>query len=163
MKSYIITILLFVHAIIFFKTSFNFPAFSLRKTIHVSQILAHVQVEQSKQVGLSQEKIYNELVWKNGLLFVLAALTIISCLIIRRQRLQLNVYHKEQNLAKVELENVRRQEAKLKEELESAHKKLTSYSLNFIQKNGLMEALKINIDLLKKAPHRENMKELNRS
>ncbi|MEK6477507.1 tetratricopeptide repeat protein [Catalinimonas sp. 4WD22] len=58
---------------------------------------------------------------------------------------------KQRRLAEFELENTRLKEEELTQELEHKHKELTSYSLNFIQKNELVNDIKESIQLLKKS------------
>jgi tetratricopeptide (TPR) repeat protein len=69
--------------------------------------------------------------------------------------------HAQQALAEARLENARLQEIELTQELELKNKKLTSYSINFIQKNELMEELKSNIKQLKKSPDQHTTGQLN--
>lgn len=57
---------------------------------------------------------------------------------------------KQRSLTEMELENTRLKEEELALQLEHKYKELTSYSLNFIQKNELVEDIKDSIQLLKK-------------
>jgi tetratricopeptide (TPR) repeat protein len=127
---------------------------------------------QARQLALLQEKARFDTLWKNSFLMGLLAMAVITYLIISRQRLKIRrnkellsknaeIFRTEQALAQARLENARLQEMKLMEELETTHKQLTSYSLNFIRKNELMEELKESIDEIKKNKGRDNLKELN--
>jgi DNA-binding CsgD family transcriptional regulator len=97
-----------------------------------------------------------------SVLLTFAALSLLALLVIARQRLQIRKYKDllkrvggyQTQLAQLrtELENVRLQEIQLVQELEVKNKQLTSYSINFIRKNDLIEALKIDLDQLKKGP-----------
>ncbi|GCC53068.1 hypothetical protein SanaruYs_33090 [Chryseotalea sanaruensis] len=67
-----------------------------------------------------------------------------------------------EQLANVELENIKLKEKELKQELELRNKELTSYTVNFIQKNELLEELELKLQSLKKtATDPELAKELN--
>ncbi|WPP53023.1 tetratricopeptide repeat protein [Catalinimonas niigatensis] len=61
---------------------------------------------------------------------------------------------KQHSLTEMELENTRLKEEELVLQLEHKYKELTSYSLNFIQKNELVEDIKESIQLLKKKSDR---------
>ncbi|MDO1448242.1 tetratricopeptide repeat protein [Rhodocytophaga aerolata] len=127
---------------------------------------------QQQELALLKEHNRFQKLLKNGLLMGMGAIAVITYLIISRQRLRIRknkelliknqeIYQTEQALAKAQLENARLQELKLIEELEVKNKKLTSYSLNFIQKNELMEEVKLNLNQLKKSKNTENTRELN--
>jgi tetratricopeptide (TPR) repeat protein len=127
---------------------------------------------QQQELALLKEHNRFQKLLKNGLLMGMGAIALITYLIISRQRLRIRknkelliknqeIYQTEQALAKAQLENAKLQELKLIEELEVKNKKLTSYSLNFIQKNELMEEVKLNLSQLKKSKNAENTRELN--
>ncbi len=83
----------------------------------------------------------------NILLGVLVVLLLVSgYLIISRQRLK-NIRDKtfheaRQKLTEAELQNVQLRESELQQELEFKNKELTSYTINFIRKNEVMEEMK---------------------
>jgi len=106
------------------------------------------------------------------LLTGLLVMGVIGYLVVSRQRLKIHknkellaknreIYHSQQALAQAELENARLQEKKLLQEIEFKNKELTSYTINFIQKNELMEELKESINQLKKLSDQEVSKQLN--
>jgi DNA-binding CsgD family transcriptional regulator len=64
-------------------------------------------------------------------------------------------------LAEAELEKARLQAVKLTHELEYKNKELTSYTLNFIQKNEVLEELKQNIQQLKVTQDKATASKLN--
>lgn len=67
-----------------------------------------------------------------------------------------------ERLANVELENIKLKEKELKQELELRNKELISYTVNFIQKNELLEELQLKLQSLKQsAANPELSKELN--
>ncbi len=56
----------------------------------------------------------------------------------------------QQELAQIEIENAKLKEKELNSELEFKNKELTSYTINFIRKNELMEEFKVKLEELKK-------------
>lgn len=130
-----------------------------------------LQMQQIELEMLRQEARMQSFV-RNGLLTGLLVVGVIGYLVVSRQRLKIRknkellaknreIYHSQQILAQVELENARLQEKKLLQEIEFKNKELTSYTINFIQKNELMEELKEGIEQLKKSQDRETAKKLN--
>jgi tetratricopeptide (TPR) repeat protein len=137
------------------------------ETLHKDQQL---RVQQQQLRIMASEARLNVYL-RNSLLLGLAAIAGITYLVISRQRLKIRQHNAllrksrealqaQQALARAERENARLQEMELMQELERKNKKLTSYSLNFIQKNELMEELKSNIDQLKKSPEGRNARQL---
>lgn len=138
------------------------------ETMQKEQLLQmqHIELEMLRQRAKIQSFV------RSGLLTGLLVLGIIGYLVISRQRLKIlknkellaknrEIYHSQQALAQAELENARLQEKKLLQEIEFKNKELTSYTINFIQKNELMEELKTGIEQLKKSQDRETAKKLN--
>ncbi|MBD0260870.1 MAG: hypothetical protein ICV83_34555, partial [Cytophagales bacterium] len=98
---------------------------------------------------------------RNTLLAGLLTLALVAYLVVSRQKLKIRknkallarsreALLAREALAQAERENARLQERKLTQELELKNKKLTSYSINFIQKTELLEELRCGIDQLKK-------------
>ncbi len=127
---------------------------------------------QQKELRLLREKARMDGFLRNGLLLGLAAVAVITYLVVSRQRLKIRqnkallhksreAMHAQQALAEARLENARLQEIELTQELELKNKKLTSYSINFIQKNELMEELKSNLRQLKKSQDGHTSGQLN--
>ena len=125
-----------------------------------------------QEVNLLKRDSEISTLWRNLFAVGILAVIIISYFIYSRQRINLKrrkevsakneeVYLANEALAKVELENARLREIELKQKIEFKNKELTSYTLNFIQKNELMESIKSSIDELKKSQDKETIKKLN--
>jgi len=71
------------------------------------------------------------------------------------------LYQSKQSLADAELENTKLKEKELRQELELKNRELTSYAINFIQKNELLEELQARIEKIKKDANPAFSKELN--
>ncbi|MEM9834637.1 MAG: tetratricopeptide repeat protein [Bacteroidota bacterium] len=126
--------------------------------------------QQSLEIMQQEARIQNFL--RNGLLVGMIALGLIGYLITSRQRLKIRkdkelfnkkreVFQSRQALAQAELENARLKQKELTQELEYKNKELTSYTINFIQKNELMEELKTGIQQLKRKAKPEVRQQLN--
>ena len=87
-----------------------------------------------------------------GVSFIL--LLISAYLVINRQRLKLqkdkDLYASKEALSKAELANAQLKQTELRQELDFKNKELTSYTINFIRKNEVMEELKESIHTIKK-------------
>jgi DNA-binding CsgD family transcriptional regulator len=110
--------------------------------------------------------------WRNLLIVGILAVIIISYFIYSRQRINIErkkelfekneeIYRTNEALSQAELENARLKEIELNQKIEFKNKELTSYTLNFIQKNELMEEVKSSIDELKKTQDKETIRKLN--
>jgi tetratricopeptide (TPR) repeat protein len=126
---------------------------------------------QKKELALLREQARLQLFLWIGLLVGLLTTLIIGYLVLSRQRLKIRknlellaknreISISRQALSQAELENARLQEMKLMQELEFKNKELTSYALNFIQKNELLESLKASISQLKKTQDQETIRKL---
>jgi tetratricopeptide (TPR) repeat protein len=115
-----------------------------------------VKMQQEEMKILQQDAKLQKFA-KNGLLAGLLVVIILGYLMVSRQRLRIRknkellrknqqIYLSEQALAQSELENARLKEKELISELEFRNKELTSYTINFMQKNELLEELKANIE-----------------
>jgi DNA-binding CsgD family transcriptional regulator len=102
----------------------------------------------------------------------LFALTIIGFFVFKNQQLKIRknhelllnyrlLYQSKQRLADAELENTKLKEKELRQELELKNRELTSYAVNFIQKNELLEELQERIEAIKKTADPFLSKELN--
>ncbi len=127
---------------------------------------------QEKQLQIYQQQARLQALIRNGLLLGLLVLLVMGYLVVSRQRLKIRknkelleksrqIHASEQALAVAALENVRLKEKELRQELDYKNKELTSYTINFIQKNELMEELKAGIEQLKKSQDREVAHKLN--
>ena len=100
------------------------------------------------QQGVRLNRLFNLLLVAGILMIVL-----IGYLIFRNQRIRYKkkreALEHESQLQAVELANARALEQELKESLEFKNRELTSYTVNFIRKNDLIEKLKEKLELLR--------------
>ncbi len=119
-----------------------------------------LQIRRNEIAVLEQQAKYDR-VMRIVLAIGLVVLGILAYLVISKQRLRIKrnkelllknseLFESKQALTEAELENAKLKQSKLEEELEFKNKELTSFTLNFIQKNELMEELKENITKIKK-------------
>lgn len=120
---------------------------------------------QKQQIVVLEQDKKIESLRRNLLLIGLILAAVVGFLLYKYQRMR---YKKNQQLMKTqqaltetELENVKLKEEELRQELDYKNKELTSYTINFIQKNELMEELKESIDQLKKSTDPTISKKLN--
>ncbi|MVT07391.1 tetratricopeptide repeat protein [Chitinophaga tropicalis] len=143
--------------------------------------------ENSKQVALLQtvydiEKKNNEIeklqnarkttgIITVAIIIVVLLLVVLCLLIISRQRLKIKneqmlglqhrqIFETEKELMATALENKQLQEGKLKEELEARSRELTTHTLHIIQKNQLLEELRLRLDEMVKDEKRDQKKQL---
>ncbi len=114
-----------------------------------------------QEIAILEQRAQFDRIMRIGLITGILILGIIAYLIISKQRLRIRrnkelliknqeLYSSRQALTEAELENSRLKEKELTKELEFKNKELTSFTINFIQKNELMEELKDNIKEIKK-------------
>ena len=114
-----------------------------------------------KEIAILEQQARLDKIMRIGLIAGILILGVIAYLIISKQRLRIKrnkelliknqeLYTSKQALTEAELENSRLKEKELQKELEFKNKELTSFTINFIQKNELMEELKENISEIKK-------------
>jgi len=126
---------------------------------------------QQQSMELMQQEARLQNFFRNGLLIGIIGLALIGYLITSRQRLKIKknqelltknreVFQSRQKLAQAELENAQLKQKELTQELEYKNKELTSYTINFIQKNELMEELKVGIQQLKRQVKPGNRQQL---
>jgi tetratricopeptide (TPR) repeat protein len=105
-----------------------------------------------------------------GVILFLLAISGIIILRIQRLRLKKNkelfennklLFDSKQKLAEAELENTKLKEKELRQALELKNRELTSYTVNFIQKNELFDEIKERIEKIKESPQPAVSKELN--
>lgn len=110
-----------------------------------------VLMKQERQ--LKEEKDELNDILTGVLVLVLLLLVISAYLVINRQRLRIrkdkDIFESKQALSQVELANAELRQTELKQELEFRNKELTSYTINFIRKNEVMEELKDSIKKIK--------------
>ncbi len=78
-----------------------------------------------------------------------------------RYRQNQEIAERKRKLAAIELENAKLREEELKKSLDFKNKELTSYTINFIQKNDLIESIRLQLDALKKVIPAEELKGIN--
>ncbi len=109
-------------------------------------------IKQERQLLEEKDQLNNTLNIVLGVSFVL--LLISAYLVINRQRLKIrkdkDLFDSKQALSQAELANAQLKQIELKQELEFKNKELTSYTINFIRKNEVMEELKESIQAIKK-------------
>ena len=109
-------------------------------------------IKQERQLLEEKDQLNNTLNIVLGVSFVL--LLISAYLVINRQRLKIrkdkDLFDSKQALSQAELANAQLKQTELKQELEFKNKELTSYTINFIRKNEVMEELKESIQAIKK-------------
>ncbi|SMG13651.1 Tetratricopeptide repeat-containing protein [Marivirga sericea] len=125
-----------------------------------------------QEVDILQKAAVIDRLWRNSAILVIVAILLISYFIYSRQRINLKrkqelfskneeIYRTNAALTEAELENARWKEIELNQKIEFKNKELTSYALNFVQKNEVLEEIKSSIGELKKSPNGVTAKELN--
>jgi tetratricopeptide (TPR) repeat protein len=113
-----------------------------------ASVIAQQRITMLEQINIHKQR------WVNGLILCFVLIMIFTFLYIRMVRKN-NVRKRilaenRKKLADYQLENARLKEVKIREQLELKEKKLASYSLNFIQKNEVMENVKESLKELEK-------------
>lgn len=119
---------------------------------------------QAGQIEMLEQKMRYDVAIKwflfAGVIFILVA----GYLIIRYQRNRIRtdkeLYESREQISKIELENARLKREELEHELNYKNKELTSYTMNFIQKNELIQELKEAIQQLMKSADTDVRKDL---
>ncbi len=92
-------------------------------------------------------------------LISLVSIISIALLFFNKQRIKINnaniLTEKEKKLLEVELKNSQLSEAQLKSEIDYKNKELTTYTLNLIQKNQILEELKSTLEQIRITPTEE--------
>lgn len=121
-------------------------------------------VRQERQLLEEKDRLNSRL--KMLLSIALLLLLLSAYLIINRQRLRIkkdkDIFESKEALARVQLTNAQLKESELKQELEFKNKELTSYTINFIRKNEVMEELKESIKEAQKGVEGELSKKLSK-
>ena len=103
---------------------------------------------------------------------MISTLAIVTFIIFRNQKFRINrneqllvnnrqLYQSQQELTEASLENARLREEELSLELSFKNKELTSYTMNFIHKNELLDELRKKLEKLKERVDASLAKELN--
>ncbi len=123
-----------------------------------------LKLHENQIVLLQQEKRIERLLILG---LIVGIIVLIGCGIffIRQQRFRFKQNHeiaeRKRKLAAIELENAKLREEELKKSLDFKNKELTSYTINFIQKNELIESIRQQLDNLKKIIPVEELKGIN--
>lgn len=119
------------------------------KSIESKHALNTKQIELERitsELELTKAKEKNQLIIRNSLIAGILLIGIFGFILFRNQK-QKSEREKQYQIAKrgltqLELENSKLKEQELEKELEYKNKELTSYTMNFIQKNQILEDLK---------------------
>ena len=135
--------------------------FSSEKTQQMALLQhSYEQAKQEKELAqLKQQQAEFRAHWMT-VAAVLVALILLSGSMLIYQRIKRKREHWRRALAEAELENTRLKERQLTQTLDHRNRELTSYAINFIQKNELMEELKINLSTLGKKADGEVRRQL---
>ncbi|MEM6843797.1 MAG: tetratricopeptide repeat protein [Bacteroidota bacterium] len=135
------------------------------QTVYETQQKEQEIALQNERIQTLRQKARTDSLLRYGLIFGLVVLGAIAYLIVSRQRLRIKknkeLYATQQALVGAELENAKLKEEELERELSFKSKELTSYTVNFIQKNELFEELKSGLKQLKKSRPEEIGKRTN--
>lgn len=119
---------------------------------------------QEQKIALLRQESRIKLLWVYllgiGILLTGGLASMVSYLQKIKNQKNRELIEKQQCLTQIELENTRLKGQELAQELEHKHKELTSYSLNFIQKNELVDDIKESLRLLKKNSDQQTGKKL---
>ena len=122
--------------------------------------------QQQQQIQLLQVQTEKEKILRYMLIAGIALFMIIGILLYRQQRLRIKknkqIFESHKALTAEQLKNVQLHEAQLENELSFKKKQLTTYALNFLQKNQIMEELKKKITEIRKETHGEISGNLNK-
>jgi tetratricopeptide (TPR) repeat protein len=116
---------------------------------------------QQQEIQLLQQQSRLNRIFLFLLIGGIVVLAIVGYVIFRTQRYRIQknkelllqqrqLAQSQQELAQIEIENAKLKEKELNSELEFKNKELTSYTINFIRKNELMEEFKVKLEELKK-------------
>lgn len=107
-----------------------------------------------KQIVLLQQEKRMERLLILGLVVGILVVIGVGIFFLRQQRFRhkqnQEIAERKRKLATIELENAKLREEELKKSLDFKNKELTSYTINFIQKNELIESIRQQLDDLKK-------------
>ncbi|ELR68540.1 hypothetical protein C900_00281 [Fulvivirga imtechensis AK7] len=110
---------------------------------------------QASQIQVLEQKMRYDTMIKWFLFAGVVFIFVVGYLIIRYQRNRIKtdkeLYESRERISKVELENARLKREELEHELNYKNKELTSYTMNFIQKNEVIQELKDAIQQLMKS------------
>ncbi len=109
---------------------------------------------QSQQIELLSQDNQIKRLTRNMLALAVVLLLLVGFFVVRTQHLRMKRKQEQlehsRSLLASQQENAMLREQKLRQELEHRNQQLTSYTLNFIQKNELLEELKENVEVLQK-------------
>lgn len=118
-----------------------------------------------KHIQLLQSEKELDALWHKILIIGLIFFAMVAIAVYYYQRVRLcknqELYDARNELMEYELENTKLKEKDLEQQLAYKNKELTTHTLNLVQKNGIMEALKNNISQISSEAERGFAKKLN--
>lgn len=118
-----------------------------------------------KHIQLLQSEKELDALWHKILIIGLIFFAMVAIAVYYYQRVRLRknqeLYDARNKLMEYELENTKLKEKDLEQQLAYKNKELTTHTLNLVQKNGIMEALKNNISQISSEAERGFAKKLN--
>ncbi len=141
--------------------------FNIEKSKQIAYLEFENELEQkNKELEFLQEKEKVDNLIKSSLILGIIVISISGYIILRnnKQRSKKNkellekrneLLKSKEILSKQAIENARLKQHELKQQLEFKNKELTSYTINFVQKNELLEQLQDTVALAKKATSKE--------
>lgn len=111
-------------------------------------------LEKEYELNILEKEANIDMLYRNILVIIILAVLLLSYLIWKQQQLKLKsnraLLIKNEQLAEKEHENAQLKEQELQQELHFKNKELTSYTVNFVQKNELLGEIKTGLNRLKK-------------
>jgi len=139
--------------------------FNERKSQQIAELQTRYQTtKKEKEIALLEEEKAQQKLWSFLTLGGLGIALLLGILLASWQRTKMKknreVHQARQAKTETELENAHLKENELQREIEFKHKELTTYTLNLVQKNSVLEELKENINTLIKQDNGHETKEL---
>ena len=147
--------------------------FNEEKALQFAKLETKIKTEkQEQEIKLLHQTNKFDRLLRWGLLISFLVLAIMAWLTINFQKLKIKknkdlleqkqiTHEKERFLQQIEIENARLKSAELNQELAYKKKELTSYAINFVHKNELMEEFKQSIQQIKKDADPKVIQKLN--
>ena len=147
--------------------------FNEEKAVQFAKLQTKLETEKQKQeIKLLQQESKFDRLLRWGLIASFLVLAAIAWLTINLQKLKIKknkalleqkqvTHEQERSLQHIEIENARLKALELNQELAFKKKELTSYAINFVHKNELMEEFKQSIQNIKKTSNTKTAEKLN--
>jgi tetratricopeptide (TPR) repeat protein len=139
--------------------------FDVKKNEQIAEMQTRFEtVQKEKEIEvLKHDKVLNRVYLITEAISLLA-IFVIAFLLINRQRLRTKknaeIVKQEKRIFEVELEKQKEVQQRLHQEIEFNNKSLTAYTLNLIHKNEMLEDIKSQVEIIRRAPDREVMRKL---